>query len=130
MSRLPWVLFFNQAVFEKGAPLKGGLGKSGGSHWIPRNGRYTIVGVRRIRRLCIAAPRCGPRQRYRFVIECPPQVVEGRQVSVGSCRFPPPWKIEDNGACFIVRDASGQGLSYVSTMKLIPARRMGSLTAH
>jgi hypothetical protein len=28
-------------------------------------------------------------------------------------RFPPPWSIEDNGACFIVRDANGQSLAYV-----------------
>jgi hypothetical protein len=28
-------------------------------------------------------------------------------------RFPPPWDIEDNGACFIVRDGNGQALSYV-----------------
>jgi hypothetical protein len=28
-------------------------------------------------------------------------------------RFPPPWDIEDNGACFIVRDHNGQALSYV-----------------
>jgi hypothetical protein len=28
-------------------------------------------------------------------------------------QFPPPWDIEDNGACFIVRDANGQALSYV-----------------
>jgi hypothetical protein len=28
-------------------------------------------------------------------------------------RFTPPWDIEDNGACFIVRDANGQALSYV-----------------
>jgi hypothetical protein len=28
-------------------------------------------------------------------------------------RFPPPWDIEDNGACFIVRDNNGQALSYV-----------------
>ena len=28
-------------------------------------------------------------------------------------RFTPPWDIEDNGACFIVRDQSGQALSYV-----------------
>ncbi len=27
--------------------------------------------------------------------------------------FTPPWEIEDNGACFIVRDANGQALSYV-----------------
>jgi hypothetical protein len=28
-------------------------------------------------------------------------------------RFTPPWDLEDNGACFIVRDANGQALSYV-----------------
>jgi hypothetical protein len=28
-------------------------------------------------------------------------------------RFTPPWDIEDNGACFIVRDANGQALSFV-----------------
>ena len=28
-------------------------------------------------------------------------------------RFSPPWDIEDNGARFIVRDHSGQALSYV-----------------
>jgi hypothetical protein len=27
--------------------------------------------------------------------------------------FTPPWDIEDNGACFIVRDANGQAVSYV-----------------
>ena len=26
--------------------------------------------------------------------------------------FSPPWEIEDNGACFIVRDHSGQALAY------------------
>jgi hypothetical protein len=25
-------------------------------------------------------------------------------------RFPPPWSIEDIGACFLVKDASGQKL--------------------
>jgi len=30
-----------------------------------------------------------------------------------SRRFPPPWTIEDNGACFIVRDHNGQTLTYV-----------------
>jgi hypothetical protein len=30
-----------------------------------------------------------------------------------SRHFIPPWDIEDNGACFIVRDAKGQALSYV-----------------
>jgi hypothetical protein len=28
-------------------------------------------------------------------------------------RFPSPWSIEDNGACFIVNDSAGQKLAYV-----------------
>ena len=28
-------------------------------------------------------------------------------------RFPPPWSIEDNGACFVVKDSAGQKLAYV-----------------
>ena len=28
-------------------------------------------------------------------------------------RFTPPWDIEDNGSCFIVRDNNGHALSYV-----------------
>jgi hypothetical protein len=28
-------------------------------------------------------------------------------------RFSPSWDIEDNGACFIIRDANGQAPSYV-----------------
>jgi hypothetical protein len=28
-------------------------------------------------------------------------------------RFPPPWSVEEQDACFVVRDASGQALSYV-----------------
>jgi hypothetical protein len=28
-------------------------------------------------------------------------------------RFPPPWSIEETGACFIVRDGAGQALAYV-----------------
>jgi hypothetical protein len=27
--------------------------------------------------------------------------------------FPPPWKADDNGACFIVKDRNGQVLAYV-----------------
>ncbi len=31
----------------------------------------------------------------------------------GTCRFPPPWTVEENNdACFIVRDATGQALGY------------------
>jgi hypothetical protein len=28
-------------------------------------------------------------------------------------RFPPPWIIEDNGVCFIVRDYNRQALAYL-----------------
>jgi hypothetical protein len=28
-------------------------------------------------------------------------------------RFPPPWTVEDNGACFIVKDHAGMALAYV-----------------
>ena len=28
-------------------------------------------------------------------------------------RFPPPWDIDDNGACFIIRDANGQALAHL-----------------
>jgi hypothetical protein len=28
-------------------------------------------------------------------------------------RFPPPWSVEETGACFIVRDHDGQALAYV-----------------
>jgi hypothetical protein len=27
-------------------------------------------------------------------------------------RFPPPWTVEDSGACFIVKDSGGQKLSH------------------
>ena len=27
--------------------------------------------------------------------------------------FPPPWKADDNGACFVVKDRNGQALAYV-----------------
>jgi hypothetical protein len=28
-------------------------------------------------------------------------------------RFPPPWTVEELDACFVVREANGQALSYV-----------------
>ena len=28
-------------------------------------------------------------------------------------RFPPPWSIEDNGACFVVKDRGRQKIAYV-----------------
>lgn len=37
-------------------------------------------------------------------------------------RFSPPWDIEDNGACFIVRDHNGQALAY-TYYEVEPGRR-------
>ena len=28
-------------------------------------------------------------------------------------RFPPPWSVEDQEACFVVRDREGQALAYI-----------------
>jgi hypothetical protein len=36
-----------------------------------------------------------------------------RLLSRDEARFPPPWTIEDIGACFIVKDKNGQALAYV-----------------
>jgi hypothetical protein len=41
-------------------------------------------------------------------------------------RFPPPWSIEDNGACFIVKDHVGQELSFVYYEEE-PGRRAAAL---
>jgi hypothetical protein len=30
-----------------------------------------------------------------------------------ACRFPPPWSVEEQSACFVVRDHGGQALAYV-----------------
>jgi hypothetical protein len=32
---------------------------------------------------------------------------------VPKSRFPPPWTVEQQDACFVVRDQSGQALAYV-----------------
>jgi hypothetical protein len=33
--------------------------------------------------------------------------------SMPSRSFPPPWEIEDNRVCFIVKDTNGQALAYI-----------------
>jgi len=47
-------------------------------------------------------------------------------------RFPPPWAVEELGACFVVTDSAGQKLAYVyfedepgrrSAAKLLSQRR-------
>jgi hypothetical protein len=39
-------------------------------------------------------------------------VANGR-AAITSRRFPPPWSVEEEEACFIVRDHNGQALTYV-----------------
>jgi hypothetical protein len=34
-------------------------------------------------------------------------------MTVTNRRFPPPWSIEDTGACFVVKDSGGQKLAHV-----------------
>jgi hypothetical protein len=36
-----------------------------------------------------------------------------RLVLVTTLRFPPPWTIEEQAACFVVRDHNGQALAYI-----------------
>jgi hypothetical protein len=40
---------------------------------------------------------------------------DGRRhyISAMSRRFPPPWSVEEQEACFVVRDSNGQALVYV-----------------
>ena len=40
-------------------------------------------------------------------------------------RFSPPWTVEDNGACFIIRDANGHSLAY-AYYEVEPGRREAS----
>ena len=40
-------------------------------------------------------------------------------------RFPPPWTVEEQAACFIVRDDSGQALAYVY-FEEEPGRRLAA----
>ena len=35
------------------------------------------------------------------------------RAAITSRRFPSPWSVEETDACFIVRDANGQALTYV-----------------
>jgi hypothetical protein len=33
-------------------------------------------------------------------------------------RLPPPWSVEEQAACFVVRDHNGQALAYVYTLEM------------
>jgi hypothetical protein len=43
----------------------------------------------------------------------PQQWIGDRDRPMTARHLPPPWSVEDNGACFIVRDSNGQPLAYV-----------------
>jgi hypothetical protein len=43
---------------------------------------------------------------------------------VTECRFPPPWFVEEQDACDVVRDRGGQALAYVY-FEDEPGRRAG-----
>jgi hypothetical protein len=38
---------------------------------------------------------------------------QDRKTKVPPRRFPPPWSVEQQDACFVVRDHNGQALAYV-----------------
>jgi hypothetical protein len=43
-------------------------------------------------------------------------------------RFPPPWSVEEQAACFVVRDHNEQQLAYVN-FENEPGRRFGGQAA-
>jgi hypothetical protein len=49
---------------------------------------------------------------------------------VSDRRFSPPWDIEDNGVCYIVRDHSGRALSCVYYEKDLGRRTAANLLSH
>ena len=62
------------------------------------------------RRVAVLRIRVGPRHPRRIGdLAC--RSTMDRQV-MAERRFTPPWDIEDNGSCFIIRDNNGQALSY------------------
>jgi hypothetical protein len=39
-------------------------------------------------------------------------------------RFPPPWSVEEQKACFVVRDHNGQQLAYISRTSRADAAKL------
>jgi hypothetical protein len=50
-----------------------------------------------------------------------------RHQQMSARRFPPPWCVEELGACFVVKDSAGQKLAYVY-FEEEPGRRSGLRT--
>ena len=53
---------------------------------------------------------------------------EGAVVAPDSCHFPAPWTVEEQFACFTVRDASGKALGYFYYKEKPDRRSAKSLT--
>jgi hypothetical protein len=53
---------------------------------------------------------------------------EGAVVGPDSCHFPTPWTVEEQFACFTVRDASGKALGYFYYKEEPDRRSAKSLT--
>jgi hypothetical protein len=53
---------------------------------------------------------------------------EGAVVGPDSCHFPTPWTVEEQFACFTVRDASGKSLGYFYYKEEPDRRSAKSLT--
>jgi hypothetical protein len=53
---------------------------------------------------------------------------EGAVVGPDSCHFPTPWTVEEQFACFTVRDASGKSLGYFYYKEEPDGRSAKSLT--
>jgi len=55
---------------------------------------------------------------WSFVVASPAYNVGQRRCSYNkttmpACRFPPPWTVEEQDACIVVRDHNGQKLAYI-----------------
>jgi len=49
----------------------------------------------------------------RSLLPDPDRLLFREAVAMTVRRFPPPWSVEDQAACFVVRDHNGQALAYV-----------------
>jgi hypothetical protein len=87
-------------------------------HWSSRSSKRSEEALHRASFVDRAAAGCGSRasrfglrlgyRRVRY-----PRSERGEGTARRACRFPPPWLVEEQEACFTVRDGNGQALAYV-----------------
>ena len=51
-------------------------------------------------------------------------------MTVSRRRFPPPWSVQDIGACFVVKDSTGQKSSAISITRKSPRAEVFGQAAH